>query len=120
MQTRRRLGAALSAAAIAATGTAAAQTPSGEATLDRVRRTGVLRIAALPGEMPFFHKDLATGDWSGVAIDMARSIAAAFSAKLEFVESTYGNSVLDLQSVADPVGTEHPPEGKARRRADRR
>ena len=36
-----------------------------EATFDRIRRTGVLRIAALPGEMPFFHKDLATGEWSG-------------------------------------------------------
>ena len=52
----------------------------------------------LPGEMPFFHKDLATGEWSGVAIDMANSIAAPFSARLEYVESTYANSVLDLQA----------------------
>jgi polar amino acid transport system substrate-binding protein len=104
MQTRRRLGTVLGAAAIgglAATGTAVAQTASqsgGEATFDRVRRTGVLRIAALPGETPFFRKDLATGDWSGVAIDMAKSIALSVGAKLEYVESTYGNSVLDLQS----------------------
>jgi polar amino acid transport system substrate-binding protein len=98
MQTRRRLGAALGASAIAFTGTAAAQTPSNEATFDRVRRTGVLRIAALPGEMPFFHKDLTSGEWSGVAIDMAKSIASSFNAKLEYVESTYGNSVLDLQA----------------------
>jgi polar amino acid transport system substrate-binding protein len=97
MQTRRRLGTALGAMAIAATGTAAAQTP-GEATFDRIRRTGVLRIAALPGEMPFFRKDLTSGEWSGVAIDMARSIASALNAKLEYIESTYGNSVLDLQS----------------------
>ena len=98
MQTRRRLGTAFGAAAIAVAGTAVAQTPSAEATLDRIRRTGVLRIAALPGEMPFFHKDLATGEWSGVAIDMAKSIAAPFSARLEYVESTYANSVLDLQA----------------------
>ena len=97
MQRRRRLGTALGAMAIAATGTAAAQT-SGEATFDRIRRTGVLRIAALPGEMPFFRKDLTSGEWSGVAIDMAKSIASALNAKLEYVESTYGNSVLDLQS----------------------
>ena len=58
----------------------------------------MLRIAALPGEMPFFHKDLATGEWSGVAIDMAKSIAAPFNAKLEYIESTYANSVLDLQA----------------------
>jgi polar amino acid transport system substrate-binding protein len=97
MQTRRRLGTALGAMAIADTGTAAAQA-SGEATFDRIRRTGVLRIAALPGEMPFFRKDLTSGEWSGVAIDMARSIASALNAKLEYVGSTYGNSVLDLQS----------------------
>lgn len=98
MQTRRRLGAAFGAAAIAVAGTAAAQTPPAEATIDRIRRTGVLRIAALPGEMPFFHKDLATGEWSGVAIDMAKSIATPFNARLEYVEFTYANSVLDLQA----------------------
>jgi polar amino acid transport system substrate-binding protein len=102
VQTRRRLGGVLGAAAIgavAATGTATAQTsPGPEATFDRIRRTGALRIAALPGEMPFFHKDLATGEWSGVAIDMANSIASSLGAKLEYVESTYGNSVLDLQA----------------------
>jgi polar amino acid transport system substrate-binding protein len=102
MQTRRRLGTALGAlGAIAGIGAAAAQTSTSsgaEATSDRVRRTGTLRIAALPGEMPFFHKDLASGEWSGVAIDMAKSIASALGAKLEYVESTYGNSVLDLQA----------------------
>jgi polar amino acid transport system substrate-binding protein len=104
VQTRRRLGTALGAATIstvAATGTAAAQTyaSSGpEATFDRIRRTGVLRIAALPGELPFFHKDLSTGEWSGVAIDMAMSISSTLGAKLEYIESTYANSVLDLQA----------------------
>jgi polar amino acid transport system substrate-binding protein len=98
MQTRRRLGTALGAAVITVAGTAAAQTPPAEATIDRIRRTGVLRIAALPGEMPFFHKDLTTGEWSGVAIDMAKSIATPFNARLEYIESTYANSVLDLQA----------------------
>ena len=98
MPTRRGLGSLLGVATVAATGSAAAQTASGEATFDRIRRTGVLRIAALPGEMPFFRKDLVSGEWSGVAIDMAKSIAAAFDARLEYVESTYGNSVLALQA----------------------
>ena len=43
-----------------------------------------------------------TGEWSGVAIDMAKSIASALGARLEYVESTYGNSVLDLQSNNPP------------------
>jgi polar amino acid transport system substrate-binding protein len=69
-----------------------------ETTFDRVRRTKILRIAALPGELPYFQKDLATGEWSGACIDMAKDIAKVFDAKLEYLESTYGNSVLDLQS----------------------
>ena len=69
-----------------------------ESTFDRVRRTKILRSTALPGEVPYFQKDLATGEWSGACIEMARDIAKVFDAKLEYVESTYGNSVLDLQS----------------------
>jgi polar amino acid transport system substrate-binding protein len=74
-----------------------AQTGS-ESTFDRVRRTKVLRIAALPGELPYFQKDLASGEWGGACIEMAKDIAKVFDARLEYVESTYGNSVLDLQS----------------------
>jgi polar amino acid transport system substrate-binding protein len=71
---------------------------SGDSTFDRVRSSKVLRIAALPGELPYFQKDLATGEWSGAAISMAQDIAKVFDAQLAYVESTYGNSVLDLQS----------------------
>jgi polar amino acid transport system substrate-binding protein len=78
-------------------GSAHAQSGS-ESTFERVRRTKVLRIAALPGELPYFSKDLVSGEWSGSCIEMAKDIAKVFDAKLEFIESTYGNSVLDLQS----------------------
>ena len=105
MTPRRSLGRSL-AGALGATvaaftiskASAQTATPSGEATFDRIRRTGVLRIAALLGEQPFFRKDLTTGEWHGVGIDMARSIAGGLGAKLDYVESTYANSVLDLQS----------------------
>jgi polar amino acid transport system substrate-binding protein len=69
-----------------------------ESTFERVTRTKVLRITALPGEAPYYYKDIATGEWSGACVDMAKSIAAVWDAKLEYVESTYGNSVLDLQT----------------------
>ena len=72
--------------------------PANETTFDRVRRSKTLRIAALPGELPYFQKDLASGEWSGACIDMAKDIAKVFDAQLAYVESTYGNSVLDLQS----------------------
>src|SRR6201994_2181913 len=71
---------------------------AGESTFDRVRRSKTLRIAALPGELPYFQKDLASGEWSGACIEMAKDIAKVFGAQLAYVESTYGNSVLDLQS----------------------
>jgi len=69
-----------------------------ESAFERITRTKVLRIAALPGEAPYFFKDITTGEWSGASIEMAKSIASVWDAKLEYVESTYGNSVLDLQS----------------------
>ena len=78
-------------------GTAHAQSIP-ESTFERIRRTKTLRIAVLPGELPYFQKDLATGEWSGACIEMAKDIAKVFDAKLEYTESTYGNSVLDLQS----------------------
>jgi polar amino acid transport system substrate-binding protein len=97
--TRRSLAAAAAVIPAGLIGSAHAQAPSGtESTFERVTRTKVLRIAALPGELPYFAKDLASGEWKGAAIEFARDIAKVFDAKLEYVESTYANSVLDLQA----------------------
>ena len=101
--TRRGFGrgglAAAAAVLPAAAMTGAAQAQGGtETAFDRIQRTKVLRIAALPGELPYFQKDITTGEWSGAAVDMAKDIAKVFDAKLEYLESTYGNSVLDLQT----------------------
>ena len=69
-----------------------------ESTVDRIQRTKVLRISALPGELPYFQKDLATGEWRGAAIEFAKDIAKVFDARLDYVEGTYASSVLDLQA----------------------
>jgi polar amino acid transport system substrate-binding protein len=81
-------------ASLAVASTAAAQ----QSTFERVKKTGVLRVAAIVGEEPYFRKDLKTGEWSGFQIDMARDLAKELNAKLEIVESTWGNQILDLQS----------------------
>ena len=94
----RRFMAGAAALVPAAAFTTAAHAEGTESTFDRVTRTKVLRITALAGEAPYYYKDIATGEWSGACIDMAKSIAAVWDAKLEYVESTYGNSVLDLQT----------------------
>jgi polar amino acid transport system substrate-binding protein len=93
-------GAAL---ASAMAGPASAQTAA-DNTLDRVRASKVLRIAVLPGELPYFKKDLASGTWSGFSIEMANDIAKLLDVKLEYTESTYGNTVLDLQSNKIDLG----------------
>ena len=101
MLTRRLFAASAAATASAPAllvSTARAEAQPVESTLDRIKRSKVLRIAALPGEAPYFNKDLATGAWSGMCIDMANDMAKIFDGKVEYIESTYGNSVLDLQS----------------------
>jgi len=94
---RRSLAGAAALLSGAWFGSAQAQTAN-ESTFDRVRRTKTLRIAALPGELPYFQKDITSGEWSGACIDMSKDIAKVFDAQVAYVESTYGNSVLDLQS----------------------
>jgi len=87
--------------AIAQTGTPAAKPVFASAqgsTMARVMSSGTLRVAGLVGEEPYFRKDLATGQWSGFCIDMAQDIAENLGVKLEILESTWGNSVLDLQA----------------------
>lgn len=93
-------GAALSAAIAAP----AKAEDGADNTLDRVRAAKVLRIAVLPGELPYFNKDLSSGTWSGMCIEMANDIAKLLDVKLEFTESTYGNSILDLQANKIDVG----------------
>ena len=98
----RRLFAASAAAAASASAVLAreahAQAQPAESTFERIKRTKVLRIAALPGEAPYFNKDINSGAWSGMCVDMAKDMAANFDGEVEYLESTYGNSVLDLQS----------------------
>lgn len=97
-QTRRAL--ATGAAVLPATlfiGRARADT-SDQSTLERVSRTKQLRMAVVSGSPPYFKKDLATGEWAGAAVEMAKAIASIWSAEVVYIESTFGNSVLDLQS----------------------
>lgn len=104
---REALRYALAIGGGAALTSALATTAKAEAadnTLDRVRGEKVLRIAVLPGELPYFNKDLASGTWSGMCIEMANDIAKLLDVKLQYTESTYGNSILDLQSNKIDLG----------------
>jgi polar amino acid transport system substrate-binding protein len=86
------------AAASAVTPAAAQAAPDGETTFQRVRRTKKLRIAGIPGTEPYYHKDIATGQWTGFCVSMGQDLAKALEAELEISETTWGNAVLDLQA----------------------
>ena len=92
------------AALASALASPAAAQSSADNTLDAIRANKALRIAVLPGELPYFNKDLTTGTWSGFSIEMANDIAKLLDVKLEYTESTYGNSILDLQSNKIDLG----------------
>jgi polar amino acid transport system substrate-binding protein len=93
-------GGALAAAAASLITPAAAQTApdGGESTFNRIRRTRKLRIAGIVGTEPYYHKDIATGAWTGFCVSMGQDLAKFMEAELEISETTWGNSVLDLQS----------------------
>jgi polar amino acid transport system substrate-binding protein len=100
---RRHFGASLGLLAAAAAGSAPAlaQAPSadnGESTWARIQRTKVIRTGVIAGEEPGFHKDPVSGEWSGSQLSFVRNIASTLGCQLELLETTYGNSVLDLQA----------------------
>ncbi|WP_231973368.1 transporter substrate-binding domain-containing protein [Variovorax sp. HW608] len=90
------MNALVALASLGTVGISAAQ--DAESTMARVQRTKVLRVGAVAGAVPYFNKDLASGKWEGFGPDFAESLAKKLGAKVEYVETTWGNAVLDLQS----------------------
>ncbi|RXG98042.1 transporter substrate-binding domain-containing protein [Bradyrhizobium zhanjiangense] len=88
---------AAAAGALASPAVAQAADPN-ESTFARIRRTKKMRIGAVGGGAPYYMKDLASGQWKGFYIDIAKGLADDMEAELEITETTWGNSVLDLQA----------------------
>ncbi|HEV2515393.1 MAG TPA: transporter substrate-binding domain-containing protein [Devosia sp.] len=78
--------------------TAAPAIAQDKSTIDQIKERGVLRVPAILNEDPYFNKDPRTGEWRGFVIEMAGDIAETLGVKLEVVESTWANSILDVQS----------------------
>ena len=87
----------MAAGALASSAVAQAADPN-ESTFARIRRTKKMRIGAVGGGAPYYMKDLASGQWKGFYVDIAKALADDMEAELEITETTWGNSVLDLQS----------------------
>lgn len=67
-------------------------------TLDAIKKRGTLRIGVFAGTEPYYHLDLVTKTWSGFCVSMGQDFADFIGVKLEPVETTWGNAVVDLQS----------------------
>jgi polar amino acid transport system substrate-binding protein len=90
--------AAVGAGALVLPSPASAQQQATGSTFDRIRSAKKLRVAGIVGTEPYYHKDIAAGQWSGFCMSMARDLAKSLEAELEISETTWGNAVLDLQS----------------------
>jgi polar amino acid transport system substrate-binding protein len=69
-----------------------------ESTMERVKRTKIVRTGFVAGAAPYFVKSVATGEWQGFCVDFAHQFADSLGAKLQIVDTTWGNAVLDLQA----------------------
>lgn len=66
--------------------------------LERVKNAGVLRIGAIADGAPYYQKSLTGGPWRGFYVDICQKLADDLGVKLSILETTWGNSVLDLQA----------------------
>ncbi|MDT3723076.1 transporter substrate-binding domain-containing protein [Pseudomonas oryzihabitans] len=100
MITRRHFSKLLGVTVIgASTGLGALKVSAQDATsLERVKASGVLSIGAIADGAPYYQKSLTGGPWRGFYIDICQKLADDLGVKLSILETTWGNSVLDLQA----------------------
>lgn len=85
-------------AGLLASGVAVPSAWAEDGALQRVRSTKVMRIGVVNNQPPYCYQDLATREWSGFMVDIAKDLAATLDAKVQPLESTWGNAALDVQA----------------------
>lgn len=105
MITRRRFTKLFGATVISASTGLISLKASADAasSLERVKASGVLRIGAIADGAPYYQKSLTGGPWRGFYIDICQKLADDLGVKLSILETTWGNSVLDLQASKTDV-----------------
>lgn len=98
MLKRRDFGKLVGAGLVGAAAGSFATRASAESSLERVKASGVLRIGGVADGAPYYQKGLADGAWRGFYIDICQKLADDLGLKLDILETTWGNSVLDLQA----------------------
>ena len=82
---------------IGALASATALAQQATSTWQQIKQRGELRIGVTPGE-PWFFKDPASGNWSGIGYAMGQQVAKDLGVKLVPVETTWGNAVAAVQA----------------------
>lgn len=96
---RRKFNKLLGAGAVAtATSLYASKGALAGGSLERIKSSGVLRIGAVADGAPYYQKSLTNGAWRGFYVDICQKLADDMGVKLSILETTWGNSVLDLQA----------------------
>ncbi|MFA6264136.1 MAG: transporter substrate-binding domain-containing protein [Pseudolabrys sp.] len=99
---RRELAGLLGAGAVGATAltlaSGVAKAQGAQNTFDRVMAAKKVRVGAVAAGLPWWYRDNATGKWGGQFYDISSALATDMDVKLELVETTWGNAILDLQS----------------------
>lgn len=65
--------------------------------LDKIKETNTIQVCYI-SYPPFSIKNLKTGQMEGISIDIIENIAKKMGVKVEYVETTWSNIVLDLKS----------------------
>lgn len=73
-------------------------------TLDVVTQRGELRVCSTGDYRPFTYRDPATGQWSGIDIDMAGDLAHKLGVRRTIVPTTWANLVNDLSAKRCDIG----------------
>lgn len=68
-----------------------------ESTWERIQSSGVIRLGCANSE-PYYYKDPASGEWSGIGPGIAALLAAELGVTWECVDTTWANAVAGLQA----------------------
>ncbi|MDO4257430.1 MAG: transporter substrate-binding domain-containing protein [Kocuria sp.] len=69
--------------------------------LGEVQREGRIQVCTTGDYRPYTYKDPKSGEWSGIDVDMARSLGKSLGAEVEFVQTSWANVVTDMDVSCD-------------------
>lgn len=69
-----------------------------ESAWERIQRTKTIRMGAITGAAPYYHKDLRSREWEGFMIDFAHDLSSKLGVEPVFSEVNWGTYVMELQS----------------------